>query len=379
MTTQMTSKPVELARQVVEDVVAPLAAEIDREKRFPEEAFKAFAETGLLGLLVPEEFGGLGGSLIDLAEVLETIGRACGSTAMCYLMHNCGTMMIVSRATPYQQEQYLKPIARGEKIGTLAFSETGNGAHFYNPEIRGIKAEDHYILSGEKSFVTNGEKSDFMIVITNSAQGEGLDMLIVDTASAGIQFSGEWMGLGLRGNNSISLTMDQVQVPAANLIGQEGEGQALIFEVVAPTFIIGISAVNVGLARGAYEAALNHAKSRKYANGQSLAHVPAIQYYLADMYGQVESASLFVRNAAQEMVEGKEGAILNILQSKIIASQSAQSVTTTAMQVCGGKGYTPALPVERFFRDARAGSVMAPTTDVLKEWVGKTVAGLPLF
>src|SRR5690606_29639231 len=99
----MTSKPVELARQVVEDVVAPLAVEIDREKRFPEEAFKAFAETGLLGLLVPEEFGGLGGSLIDLAEVLETIGQACGSTAMCYLMHNCGTMMIVSRATPHQQ------------------------------------------------------------------------------------------------------------------------------------------------------------------------------------------------------------------------------------------------------------------------------------
>jgi alkylation response protein AidB-like acyl-CoA dehydrogenase len=379
MTTETRKKPVEIARQVVEEVVAPLAPEIDSQKRFPEEAFKAFAQTGLLGLLVPEQFGGMGGTLVDLAEVLETIGQACGSTAMCYLMHNCGTMMIVSRATEYQQEHYLRPIARGEKIGTLAFSETGTGAHFYNPEIKSINDNGHYLLSGQKSFVTNGDKSDFMIVITNSAKGEGLDMLIVDTKSKGIQFSGEWMGLGLRGNNSISLTMDKVRVPASHLIGQEGEGMTLIFEVVAPTFIAGISGVNVGLARGAYQAALHHVKSRTYANGQSLAHVPAIQYYLADMYGQVEAASLFVKNAAKEMVEGKEGAILNILQSKIIASQSAQSVTTIAMQVCGGKGYTSALPVERFFRDARAGSVMAPTTDVLKEWVGKSVAGLPLF
>ncbi|MEW9668383.1 acyl-CoA dehydrogenase family protein [Ammoniphilus sp. 3BR4] len=370
----------ELAQQITNEVVAPLAAEIDRERRFPKEAFEAFAHSGLLGLLVPTEAGGLGGTLEDLSAVTEIIATHCGSTAMCYLMHCCATAVIASKATEDQKQRYLRPIAEGQKIGTLAFSETGTGTHFYSPEIKAQKEGSQFVLEGRKSFVTNGEYSDFLIVLTNASdQDKGLSMMIVDSKTPGIRFEGEWDGIGLCGNNSIVLEMKEVKLAQEQVVGAEGNGLDLIFGVVAPTFILGISGVNVGLARGAYQTALAHASNRKYADGRSLAEHQAIQFYLSDMYGAVESSSLFVQNASRAAVEGKEDAMLSILQSKILASENAIKVTNIAMQVCGGKGYTRALPTERFFRDARAGAVMAPSTEVLKEWVGKSLTGIPLF
>lgn len=380
MTVAVERNPVELARQIANEVIAPLAAEIDREKRFPREAFDALGKAGLLGLLVPEEAGGLGGSLSDLAAVTEVIGQSCGSTAMCFLMHSCATRVIASKATPDQRERYLRPIARGEKIGTLAFSERGTGAHFYSPEIKAEFADGHLVLNGKKSFVTNGDRADFLIVLTNaSSPDKGLDMIIVDTDAPGVRFEGTWDGIGLAGNNSINVLLEGAKVPFPNLVGAEGDGMDMVFQVVAPAFILGGSGVNVGLARGAYLAALEHAKTRKYADGRSLAEVQAIQFYLAEMHGSVEAASLFLQNAAKAADRGEEGALLKVMQSKIIASESAIRVTNLAMQVCGGQGYTRSLPVERYLRDARAGSVMAPTVEVLKEWIGKSVTGLPLF
>ncbi|MFC4766625.1 acyl-CoA dehydrogenase family protein [Effusibacillus consociatus] len=380
MTTTFNHSVAEITRQIAGEVVAPLAFEIDREKRFPHEAFKAFGKSGLLGLLVPKDLGGMGGSLFDLVTATEIIAEKCGSTAMCFLMHSCATMVIASKASPNQKERYLRPIAQGDKIGTLAFSETGTGAHFYSPEIRAHFADQFFTLNGRKSFVTNGDQTDFLVVVTNaSTEGNGLDMLIVETDTSGVRFEGTWEGIGLRGNNSISVTMENVKVPVSNLIGDEGDGLDIIFQVVAPTFILGVSGVNVGLARGAYLAALNHAKSRKYPDGRSLAEIQAIQFYLSDMYGSVESAAAFVHKAARSADQGEAAAVLNVMESKIIASEHAVRVTNLAMQVCGGQGYTPSLPVERYLRDARAGAVMAPTTEVLKEWVGKSVAGIPLM
>jgi isovaleryl-CoA dehydrogenase len=370
----------ELTRQIMKEVIAPLAAEIDRERRFPKEGMEALAKAGLFGLLIPKELGGLGGDLTDLPAVTETIAEACGSTAMCFLMHTCATMVVVSRATGDQQERYLRPIARGEKMGTLAFSETGTGAHFYSPEIQAKLEDGQFVLSGKKSFVTNGGVADFFVVVTNASNAElGTDMIIVDSETPGVRFDGKWEGIGLSGNNSISLFMDNVRVDQGQLVGAEGDGMGLIFQVVAPTFILGIAGVNAGLARGAYQTALGHAQSRKYADGRSLAEIQAIQFYLSEMFGCVESASLFVKNAAAKAVQGDADAILHVMQSKILASEHAIRVTNLAMQVCGGQGYTQALPAERYLRDARAGAVMAPTTEVLKEWVGKSVAGVPLF
>jgi len=368
-------------KQVCDEVVAPLAAEIDRDRRFPAEAFGRFGETGLLGLLIPKDVGGLGGTLEDLAAANELIAASCGSTAMCFLMHNCAAAVIAAKANADQQERYLRPIAAGRKIGTLAFSEAGTGAHFYAPEIQAKPEEDGgFILNGRKGFVTNGDRADFLIVLTNASKPElGLDMLIVDADAPGLRFEGTWDGIGLCGNNSISMVLDNVNVPAGQLVGTEGDGLGLIFQVVAPTFILGSASVNNGLARGAYALALEHAKTRKYADGRALADIQAIQFYLSEMFGSVESSSLFTRDAAAGAVQGREGAILHVLHSKVTASENAIKVTNLAMQVCGGQGYSRKVPVERYWRDARAGSVMGPTTEVLKEWVGKSVAGISLF
>ncbi|WP_134701367.1 acyl-CoA dehydrogenase family protein [Ammoniphilus sp. YIM 78166] len=380
MTIENHYSPTEIAQHIAQEVIAPLAAKIDREQRFPSEAFDALGKSGLLGLLVPKEFGGLGGSLSDLSAVTQVMGQACGSTSMCFLMHSVATMVIASRAQTAQQQEYLRSIAQGEKIGTLAFSERGTGAHFYSPEITANFQGDHIVLNGKKSFVTNGDHADFLVVVTNASSPDiGLDMLLVETASPGVQFTGSWDGIGLRGNNSIAVEFTDVKVPLHHVIGKEGDGLDLIFQVVAPTFILGIAGMNVGLAKGAYHAALDHAKARKYADGRALCEIQAIQFYLAEMHGSVESASLFVQNAARAADAGEEAAILSVMQSKIQASEQAIKVTNLAMQVCGGQGYTSALPVERYLRDARAGAVMAPTTEVLKEWVGKSVADLPLF
>jgi isovaleryl-CoA dehydrogenase len=371
---------IEAVTKICKEVIGPLAGEIDRERRYPKEAFQALGKAGLLGLLVPKALGGLGGTLADLVAVNEIIAQSCGSTAMCFLMHHCGTAVIAAKANADQQERYLRPIAEGRKIGTLAFSETGTGAHFYAPEIQAKAENNGFVLNGRKSFVTNGEHADFLVVLTNASSPEkGLDMMIVDTDAAGVRFEGTWEGIGFCGNNSIAMVMDDVKAPVEQLIGAEGDGLGLIFTVVAPTFILGVAAVNNGLARGAYTSALEHAKSRKYADGRALAEIQAIQFYLSEMFGLVEASSLFTRDAAAGAVQGREGVILNVMQSKVTASESAVKVTNLAMQVCGGQGYTRNMPVERYLRDARAGSVMGPTTEVLKEWVGKSVAGISLF
>jgi isovaleryl-CoA dehydrogenase len=368
------------AKKICEEVIAPLAVEIDRDRRFPKEAFQMLGQVGLLGLLVPKEFGGLGGTLEDLVAVNEIIAASCGSTAMCFLMHNCATAVIAAKANADQQERYLRPIAEGRKIGTLAFSETGTGAHFYSPEIQAKSEGDGFILNGRKGFVTNGDQADFLIVLTNASTPElGLDMLILDTDSPGIRFEGVWDGIGLCGNNSISMVLENMKTPAGQLVGAEGDGLGLIFQVVAPTFILGAASVNNGLSRGAYTFALEHAKSRKYLDGRALAEIQAIQFYLSEMFGLVESSSLFTHDAASGAVQGREGAILNVMQSKVTASENVIKVTNLAMQVCGGQGYSRKMPVERYLRDARAGSVMGPTTEILKEWVGKSVAGISLF
>ncbi len=370
----------ETVEHICKEVIAPLASEIDRERRFPKEAFQALGNAGLLGLLVPKELGGQGGTLEDLVAANEIIAASCGSTAMCFLMHQCGTAVIAAKANADQQERYLRPIAEGRKIGTLAFSETGTGAHFYNPEIQSEANGNGYTLQGRKSFVTNGDQADFLIVVTKASSPEkGLNMLILDRETPGVRFEGAWEGIGLNGNNSIAMVLNEVKIPGAQLVGEEGDGLGLIFGVVAPTFILGVAAVNNGLARGAYQTALEHAKARTYADGRSLADIQAIQFYLSEMFGGVAASSLFTRDAAAGAVQGREGAILQVMQSKINASENAVKVTNLAMQVCGGQGYTRNMPVERYLRDARAGSVMAPTTEVLKEWVGKSVAGVPLF
>jgi alkylation response protein AidB-like acyl-CoA dehydrogenase len=363
------------------DVAAQLAetaAEIDRERRFPDDHFALIAKAGLTGILVPEALGGLGGNLETLTTVCEDIGGASGSTGLCFLMHACGTQVIGSKATPEQATRWLEPAAAGETLATLAFSERATGAHFYAPEISAKKSNGSFVLNGRKSFVTNGGHAGLYPVLVNASGEPGLDILVVTPDLDGVSFAGEWEGVGMTGNSSIQLVLDNVEVPADNLLGSEGDGQEMVFGVVPP-FLLGLAGVNIGIAQAALDAAVEHAKNRRHLSGQTLAEVPIIQEYLAEMSMQTEMARALTAKAARAADSGDEAATPLVFLAKVAATEAAIEVTNKAMQVCGGQGYSRTLPLERYWRDARAGAVMAPTNEVLKEWVGKLLAGLPLF
>lgn len=369
----VTDQSAEVAEQL-----AATAAEIDHERRFPEDHLQIIAKAGLAGILVPEPLGGLGGNLETLATVCEDIGGASGSTGLCFLMHACGTWVIASKATPDQAQRWLKPAAAGEMLATLAFSEHATGAHFYAPAISAQRSNGSFLLSGQKSFVTNGGHAGLYPVLVNASGEPGLDMIVVTPDLDGVSFAGEWEGVGMAGNSSIELVLDGVEVPAENLLGKEGDGQEMVFGVVPP-FLVGLAGVYVGIAQAALDASVEHARNRKHLSGQTLAEVPVIQEYLAGMSMQTEMARALLARAARAADAGEEAATPLVFLAKVAATDAAIEVTNTAMQVCGGQGYTRRLPVERYWRDARAGAVMAPTNEVLKEWVGKLLAGLPLF
>jgi alkylation response protein AidB-like acyl-CoA dehydrogenase len=370
----------QVARQVAEETLAPAAAAVDAAREFPRENFRALAAAGLLGLLAPAAQGGSGANLSTFAAVCEELGRGCASTAMCFLMHGCATATIAARASAEQAERWLRPIAEGRAISTLAFSERGTGAHFYNPEIQ-ARRNGGYILSGTKSFVTSGGHADtYLALVKASPQAEGLDVLVIEKDAPGLSFEGDWDGLGMAANSSIRMVLDDVRVPDTHAIGGEGAGTDLVFGVVAPTFLIGVAAVNVGIAQAALEAAVRHATTRTYPpDGKPLATIQAIQFYLAEMKIATDGARALVERAAALADAGDPGALPAVMEAKIAATDAVIEVTNKAMQVCGGQGYSRSLPLERHLRDGRASTVMAPTTEVLKEWLGKIQCGLPLF
>jgi isovaleryl-CoA dehydrogenase len=367
------------ARDLAENVLRPRAMDVDRHRSYPEENLQALAEAGLMGLLVAEQNGGRGGNLADLALVCEALGAACASTAMCFLMHNCGCALLGARTTPEQAQRWLVPAAQGDAILTLAFSERLTGARFYQPEIGAERQNGGFRLSGRKSFVTSGRHAKLYPVLVKASGEPGLDIFVVSAGTAGLSFDGEWDGIGMAGNSSVSMVLAGVAVTTSDLLGKEGDGMDLVFTVVAPTFLVGLAAVNTGIAQAALDAAVAHAKGRTYENGSKLAEIPNIQSQLAEMSIQVESARQLVAEAARAASAGESTALPLVMQAKIAATEAAAGVSGRAMQVGGGIAYSRQLPIERHWRDARAGAVMAPTNEVLKEWLGKILAGLPLF
>jgi isovaleryl-CoA dehydrogenase len=367
----------EAVRNLAAGEIASQAAQVDRDRRFPTDGMAALAAAGGLGIAVPKEHGGAGGGLLALAEACEALGSACASTGMVYLMHAV-TAATIAGGGGERAAGYLEGLASGRIVGTLAFSERGTGAHFYAPELRAARSDGGVRISGRKSFVTSGGHADVYLVLVQSSAGEGLDCFIVERGADGVRFDGEWQGLGMAGNSSIALELTDVAVDDDARVGAPGAGADLVFSVVAPCFLAGLAAVNVGIAAGALQAASEHAAGRRYADGSVLAEAQGIQHLVADMDIAVRSSRLLVREAARLRDAGEEGALVPIMEAKVAATDTAAEVTQRALEVCGGQGYTPALPIERLLRDARAGAVMAPTNAVLRTWIGKALTGLPV-
>ena len=375
---------VETAREVAETVVRPRAEEEDHDARWPADAMRALADAGLLGLNVPERLGGHGAGLSGLVAVAETLARESASTAMCFAMHCVGTAVVAAKATPHQEEAYLRPIARGEHVTTLALSEPGTGVHFYIPETEVREDGDAYRLHGVKSFVTNGGEADSYVLSTRAAGGEGQEgtfsCILVDAGTAGMDWTDRWAGLGMRGNSSRTVRLEGVRVPRGNLLGEEGDQLWYIFEVVAPYFLMAMAGTYAGLAAAALEEARAHLGERRHSHsGELLGSQPVLAHRLGELYVETQRTRAFVHEAAARADAGEADALLGVLGCKSAAGDTAVTVANEAMTLCGGMAYRANSRLARILRDARAAHVMAPTTDLLKTWVGRALVNLPLL
>ncbi len=370
--------------RVARAAIAPHAIEVDRDAVWPERAMRALADAGLMGLLVPRAAGGEGQGMLGLVAVTETIARACSSSAMCFGMHCVATAVIAAKATPFQRRHYLEAIAAGRHVTSLALSEAGVGSNFYVAQTPLRRDGDAYVIDGVKQFVTSGAHADSYVVSTiasdpNAKAGE-FSCLIVDADSPELTWLEPWGGFGMRGNSSRGLRLEGVRVPRQNLLGEEGEQDWYVFEVVAPYFLMAMSATYLGIARAALELTIAHLETRRLSHsGEALAALPVLQHELAEMWATVEKCARFVYDAARRGDTGLPDAQPSIFMSKVVAAETVVAVTNQALTLCGGSAYRDNAELARLLRDARASHVMAPTTHILKQWTARSLLGLPLL
>ena len=368
---------------VVQESVMLHADRVDQEGRWPAESLAALRAAGLTRLTVPQRAGGLGMGLLATAVVTESIAQACPSTAMCFGMHCVATAVIAAKATPEQDERYLRPIARGEHLSSLALSEAGTGANFYLPETSLSRAPTGFRLNGVKQFVTSGGEADSYVVscVASDDTGAGeFSCLVLDRGTPGMHWGPPWQGVGMRGNSSRTLTLTDATADAAALLGAEGDQIWYVFEVVAPFFLVAMASTYVGIGRAAVGTAVQHLKSRRFSHsGETAASLDTVQHRLGSVWAEVERAGLMLRRAAELGDAGSPDALPSILACKADAADAAVSATNEAMTLCGGAAYRENSRLARLLRDARASHVMSPTTDMLRLWTGRQLLGLSLF
>jgi isovaleryl-CoA dehydrogenase len=377
---------VEDARRIAVEVQAPLATEEDAEARWPEPAMRALQEAGLMGLQVPVRLGGHGQGMEALVAVSEALARESPSLGLCYAMHCVGTACIAAKATPYQEDAYLVPIAEGRHITTLALSEPGTGSHFYFPEAALVQHDGGYRLSGTKSFVTNGGRADSYVMSSRAPDaGDRADpgsftMVLVDGGTSGLEWEEEWHGFGMRSNSSRTVHLRDVSLGARQRLGQEGEQLWYVFEVVAPYFLMAMAGTYLGVATEAVELARQNLRGRRHSHsGELLGAQPLLAAEFGEMWTELQKTRTLIRQAAVGGDRHEAEALPGILAAKLAAAEAAVELCNRAMTLGGGRAYRADGKLSRMLRDARAAHVMAPTTHMLRVWVGRALLGQPLL
>ncbi|MEQ1832047.1 MAG: acyl-CoA dehydrogenase family protein, partial [Candidatus Eisenbacteria bacterium] len=342
---------------------------VDAEARFPRESLSALARAGLLGVALPTDVGGMGLGFRGFAAVTEELASACGSTAMIFVMHVAASQAVASGTGLRDREPLLREMASGAHLTTLAFSERGSRSHFWAPVSQLAASANGYTVDAQKSWVTSArEAHSYVASAQKPAAASPLEstVFLVRRDAAGVAVSGKFDGLGLRGNDSAPATFQRVAVSAGDLISEPGEGADTMLQVVLPWFAVGTAAMSLGLARSAV--ALTQ-----------LRDLPNLRARLAEMSLRTEQSRALLGHTFDHLETGSAAAPLFVLQSRLSALQTAADVTDLAMKACGGAAFSKHLGLERVFRDARAGWVMAPTVDHLLEFTGRALTGLPLF
>jgi len=375
----------ERIQEIAKDVVASNAEMTDRDAIWPEAGIRALQQAGLGGLTVPEEFGGLGQGSFGVAQACEILGQECASTAMCFCMHCVGTAVLSAKATHDQRERYLLPIIEGRHLTTLSLSEAGTGSHFYIPHTKlEAVSTDMYRVTGDKTFVTNGGYADSYVVSTVAADPDApegqFSCIVVPEEAEGLHWGKPWDGLGMRGNSSRALELEQVMVPRKDLLGEEGDQIWYVFQVVAPYFLMAMSGTYLGIASAALEIARNHLIKRHYSDkGSSLSQVTVLQHRLGTLWGMLERTRRLAYYAAASFDAGNPDALPAVFTTKAEVADCAVDIVNEVMTITGGMAYREGSKLHRLLRDARAAHVMAPTTDLLRVWTGRTLLGQPIL
>lgn len=370
------------ARGLATEVLAPRAEQTDAEALWPSEQLKAIAEAGLMGLHVPKRLGGHDLGLSALARIAEELAIGCSSSAMCYAMHCVATAVIAAKATPFQEQRYLAPISQGRHVTSLALSEPGSGAHFYQPRTTFRVTGRGFSLHGEKSFVTNGGQAD-SYVVSAVLLGDDIDpgtftCLLVDSTAHGLDWGPSWAGFGMRGNSSRRMMLNGTTLPPGNLLGAEGDQTWYVFEVVAPYFLVAMSGVYLGIAEASLRTAVEHLRTRVHAHtGQTLAEQPLLVEQIADLWRTVGRTRQLIAHAAALWDAGAPEANAALFAAKIEVAEACVYATNTTMSLLGGRGFEAHGKAGRLMRDAQASHVMSPTTHILKTWLGRAALGLP--
>ena len=362
---------------IIRETVAPAAEEIDRTGAFPRDALNALGTAGLLGLVSSSEVGGLGESHRAATLVVERIAAACASTAMVVCMHYAGTAVIEAHGPQAVREA----IARGRHITTLAFSEQGSRSHFWAPTSTAHQMESSVRLNAQKSWVTSAGQADSYVWSSRPLTAEGQSTIwLVPAETAGLTIPSQFDGMGLRGNHSSPVKAGGVIIPAENMLSADGDGFNVMMGIVLPYFQLMNAGFSIGTMEAATTKAIEHVAGTKLEHlGQSLADLPTVRAYLSRMRIKTDMCRALLLDALAALEGGREDTMLRVLEVKAAAGEASTEVTDLAMRVCGGAAFRKEVGVERHFRDARAATVMAPTTDVLYDFIGKAVCGIPLF
>jgi alkylation response protein AidB-like acyl-CoA dehydrogenase len=369
------------ATAVAEARIAPQAAAVDQDAAFPGQSIGALGERGLLGLTVPAAYGGLGHGLRTMTAVIDVVAQHCPSTAMVYLMHLCGVACYA--AAPGKTETLLREAAAGRHLSTLAFSEKGSRSHFWAPVSRATGGDGAVRLNAHKSFVTSAGYADGYVVSTlASGATKPLESTIylVLRGDAGLTVAGAWRGLGMRGNASAPMALDNVTVGADRALSDPGKGLDMMLGVVLPAFQVGTAAVAVGIAEAAVRATIRHATEARLEHlNSSLAELPTVRAQIARMRIETDRARAHLGAVLDSLETPGPATQLMVLEVKAAATEAAVAVTDLAMRTCGGAAFGGAHGLERLFRDARAPIVMAPTSDQAYDFIGRALCGLEVF
>ncbi|MDS4009876.1 MAG: acyl-CoA dehydrogenase family protein [Defluviicoccus sp.] len=365
----------DMARAFAREELAPHAAEWDRTHTFPADAIRKMGELGLLGMVVPDEWDGAGADSIAYALALEEIAAGDGACSTIMSVHNSvACMPIYKFGSTEQKEKFLRPMARGEWLGAFCLTEPQAGSDAANLRTRAQRDGDGYVLNGVKQFITSGKTAQIAIAfaVTDPALGKrGITAFIVPTDTPGYIVSRVEEKMGQRASDTAQITFEDMRLSAEHRLGEEGQGYRIALSNLEGGRI-GIASQSVGMARAAYEAALGYARERETFGKPIIAH-QSVAFRLADMATQIDAAHLLVMRAA-ELRDGGLPCLKEASMAKLFASEMAERVCSTAIQIFGGYGYVTDFPVERIFRDVRVSQIYEGTSDVQRLVISRAIA-----